>query len=117
MQIIVSQHANAMIAAPVGRIDHASADAFLGAMQTLLATHGPDSPPLLLDFSGVDYIASVGLRALMVSARQARSNGGKIGIAALQPMVREVFSIARFDLVIACFDTLESAAKELSACE
>jgi anti-anti-sigma factor len=68
----------------------------------------------VLDFSGVDYIASVGLRALMVAARQAKAGGG-IGIAALQPMVREVFSIARFDLVIPCFDSLESAARELCA--
>ena len=117
MQLSVSQHASATIVAPVGRIDHASADAFLAQVQALLATHGPDSPPLLLDFSAVDYIASVGLRALMVSSRQAKSSGGKIAIVALQPLVQEVFNIARFNLVIACFDTLESATKELSACE
>lgn len=117
MQLTVSQHADKTVIAPVGRIDQASADGFLNAMQELLAARRPDSPPVLLDFSGVDYIASVGLRALMVSARQAKSNGGKIGIAALQPMVQEVFTIARFDLVIACFDTLETAARELSACK
>jgi hypothetical protein len=32
-------------------------------------------------------------------------------------MVQEVFTIARFDLVIACFDTVESATRELSACK
>jgi len=115
MQLNVTQHGNSTVAAPIGRIDHASADAFLDSIKTLLINHGPGSPPLLLDFSGVDYIASVGLRALMVSARQAKSNGGKIGIAALQPVVQEVFTISRFNLVIPCFDTLETAAKELSA--
>ncbi len=117
MQLTVSQHASTTVAAPIGRIDQASADGFLRSIQELLAARGPDSPPLVLDFSGVDYIASVGLRALMVAARQAKSGGGKIAIAALQPMVQEVFSIARFDLVIACFDSLESAARELSACK
>jgi anti-sigma B factor antagonist/stage II sporulation protein AA (anti-sigma F factor antagonist) len=116
MQLTVSQLASSTVAAPVGRIDQSSADAFLNSMQTLLASHGSASAPLVLDFSGVDYIASVGLRALMVLARQVKSSGGKIAIAALQPMVREVFSIARFDLVIACFDTPDTAARELAAC-
>ncbi len=117
MKLIISQHTQSTIAAPIGRIDHASADSFLNSIQELLATRGPDSQPLVLDFSDVEYIASVGLRALMVAARQAKSCGGKIGIAALQPMVQEVFTIARFDLVIACFDTVESATRELSACK
>lgn len=121
MQITVYQHAHAAsnitVAAPVGRIDQGSADEFLNSISPLLTALSPDAQPLVLDFSGVDYIASIGLRALMVSARQAKNNGGKIGIAALQPMVREVFSIARFDLVIACFDSLDAAARELSACK
>lgn len=115
MQLSVSRNASSTVAAAAGRIDQASADSFLKSVQELLAAHGPDSPPLVLDFSGVDYIASVGLRALMVASRQAKSSGGRIGIAALQPMVREVFSIARFDLVIACFDSIDSASRELSA--
>lgn len=121
MQITVSQYAHDAaeinVVAPLGRIDQASAEDFLNALHPLLARLGPDAPPLVLDFSGVDYIASVGLRALMVAARQAKAGGGGIGIAALQPMVREVFSIARFDLVIPCFDSLESAARELTACK
>lgn len=119
MQISVSRHAdtNIHVVTPVGRIDQASADAFLNFIRTLPDRAGPDLPALVLDFAGVDYIASVGLRALMVTARECKSSGGRIAIAALQPMVREVFSIARFDLVIACFDSVESAAKELSACK
>lgn len=119
MQITVSRYAYAAIdinvVAPLGRIDQSSAEDFLNALHPMLAQLGPDAPPLVLDFSAVDYIASVGLRALMVAARQAKASGGRIGIAALQPMVREVFSIARFDLVIPCFDNVESAARELCA--
>ena len=119
MQISVLPYAdtNIQVVAPTGRIDQASADEFLSFMQSLLNQSAPATLALVLDFSGVDYIASVGLRALMVTARQCKSLSGRIAIAALQPMVQEVFSIARFDLVIACFDSVESAARELSVCK
>lgn len=117
MQLTVSQQADATIIIPVGRVDQATAEDFLQVLQAQLAGRNAASPPLLLDFSGIDYISSVGLRALMVSARQARASGCSIGIAALQPMVQEVFNIARFDLVIACFDTIESAMQTLTSCK
>lgn len=115
MQLTVNQHADATVIVPVGRIDQATAEDFLKSLQAQLAGRNSASPPLLLDFSGIDYISSVGLRALMVSARQAKASGCVIGIAALQPMVQEVFNIARFDLVIACYDTIESAMRTLTS--
>jgi anti-anti-sigma factor len=115
VQLNVIQQDNATLLVPSGRLDQASSDPFLQAVLAELSDRTAASTPLVLDFSAVDYIASVGLRALMVAARQAKAGGGGIGIAALQPMVREVFSIARFDLVIPCFDSVESAARELCA--
>ncbi len=115
MQLTATPHPNATLLVATGRIDQASADNFLAALQPHLANCKTGLPPVILDFSGVDYISSVGLRALMVAARQSKANGGKIGIAALQPLVREVFGIARFDLVIPCFENLDAAVERLSA--
>lgn len=117
MQLTVTQHAEATVISPAGRIDQATAEDFLQALQAQLSGRDAASPPLLLDFSAIHYISSIGLRALMVSARQARLSGCAIGIAALQPMVQEVFNIARFDLVIACFDNIESAMRTLTPCK
>ncbi len=55
---------------------------------------------LVLDFAGVDYISSVGLRVLMIAAKQTRGNGARIAVAALQPVVAEIFAISRFDHVL-----------------
>jgi anti-sigma B factor antagonist len=63
--------------------------------------------------SGVDYISSVGLRALMVAAKQVKTQGGRIAVAALTPMVREVFQISRFHLVFSLFDEVDAAAQSL----
>ncbi len=59
--------------------------------------------------SAVDYISSVGLRVFMVAAKQAEAQAGRIVIAGLTPMVREVFEISRFDLLFRIFDSVEQA--------
>ena len=44
----------------------------------------------MLDLSGVDYISSVGLRVLMLAAKQAKKQGGTVVVANLQTVVREI---------------------------
>jgi anti-sigma B factor antagonist/stage II sporulation protein AA (anti-sigma F factor antagonist) len=67
----------------------------------------------VLDLGAVDYIASVGLRVLMLASRQVRAQGGTIVVAALQPLVREIFEISKFTLVFACFATVADALADL----
>jgi anti-anti-sigma factor len=68
----------------------------------------------VLDFSKVEYISSVGLRVLMLAAKQSREQGGTIVVAALQPVVREIFEISRFNLVFECFGTTRAALAKVS---
>jgi anti-sigma B factor antagonist/stage II sporulation protein AA (anti-sigma F factor antagonist) len=63
----------------------------------------------VLDLGAVDYVSSAGLRVLMLASRQARAQGGTIVIAALQPVVREIFEISKFTLVFPCFATVAEA--------
>ena len=72
--------------------------------------------PLVLDFAGVDYISSVGLRVLMIAARQMRAAQAQLSVAALQSVVAEIFSISRFDKVLAVSATLEDALAQASRC-
>ncbi|MEJ1958357.1 MAG: STAS domain-containing protein [Nitrosomonadales bacterium] len=100
---------NIVILAPQGRIDHASANAFSLALAPHLAECKSDGTALVLDFSRIEYISSIGLRALMLASRQVSSQTGSIAIAALTPMVRDVFEISRFNLVFKVFDTVDIA--------
>ena len=100
---------NILILAPQGRIDHASADAFSAALASYLTECKADGTPLVLDFSGIEYISSVGLRALMLAARQVKAQKGSIAIAALTQVVKEVFEISRFNLVYKVFDSVDAA--------
>jgi anti-sigma B factor antagonist/stage II sporulation protein AA (anti-sigma F factor antagonist) len=108
MDLVSARHGDTLVLSPRGRIDHASAEAFKAALSPHLAASGPGQP-LVLDLGAVDYIASIGLRVLMLASRQARAQGGTIAVAALQPLVREIFEISKFTLVFPCFPTVAEA--------
>ena len=57
----------------------------------------------MLDFADVEYISSAGLRVLMIAAKQMRARDAKIAVAALQPMVAEIFAISRLIVSSRCF--------------
>jgi anti-sigma B factor antagonist/stage II sporulation protein AA (anti-sigma F factor antagonist) len=72
------------------------------------------SAALVLDFTTVEYISSVGLRVLMMASKQLRGREGRIAVAALQPVVREIFEIARFQHVVEVFPSVRDALAALS---
>ena len=97
--------ADTALVAVVGRVDHQSAGQLEQALSGPIAGHGP----VVLDFSGVEYISSVGLRVLMVAARQMRVRSAAFAVAALQPVVAEIFAISRFDRVLDVHPDLATA--------
>ncbi len=108
MDLVSARHGDTLVLSPRGRIDHASAEAFKTALEPHLAASGPGGS-LILDLGAVDYIASIGLRVLMLASRQARAQGGTIVVAALQPLVREIFEISKFTLLFPCFPSVVEA--------
>jgi anti-anti-sigma factor len=114
MDLNPTRQADVLVARPAGHIDQARADDFLAALRAALALCKSESTALLVDFSAVDYISSVGLRALMLTAREAKAAGIGLALAALTPLVQEIFQISRFDLVVTVHPTLESALAALA---
>lgn len=55
------------------------------------------------------------MRALVVAAKKSKTAGGKIVVTGLQPIVREVFEISRFDALFPVFDSVEAAQTALAA--
>ena len=111
MDIGSRRYGDVVVAAPNGRIDHANADHLTTALAPLLDAGGP----LLLDFSGVDYISSVGLRVLMLAAKTLRAHRLTLGVAAPQPVVREIFEISRFNMILDVSPTVRAGLERLSA--
>lgn len=113
MTLTTREQSGILIAAASGRIDHVSSDAFATALEPLLKNCRPGNPTLLLDFSAVEYISSAGLRVLMMASRRVKAQQGVFAIAALRPLVQEVFAISRFNLIIPCYVSVDAACKVL----
>jgi anti-anti-sigma factor len=97
-----------------GRIDHTTAKAFEEALLPLLNDCTAGGKKAVLDLSGVGYMSSAGLRVLTLAAKQCRKQHGAIVLAALQPLLQEVFRISRFDTVFTIFKQVPEALAELS---
>ena len=113
MDFSSQKFADIVVAAPAGRIDHASATKLTESLAPLIGQGPAGNAGLIIDLSGVEYISSVGLRALLVAAKSLDARGGAIAVAALQPLVAEIFAISRFDKVI---DVRPSVRAALQAC-
>lgn len=114
MQLSQAQYADVLVASLSGRVDHAHADEFKAAVWQALAIDEERKDKRVLDLGGVDYISSAGLRVLMLAARRVKWHQGTLVLAGLQPLVREVFEITRFNLVFKVYDTVAAALQDLS---
>jgi len=114
MQLIEERIGDALLLKASGRIDRTTADSFKTALLPHLEQCKPGGHVIVLDFSAIDYISSVGFQVLLVAQRRAKTQYGVIALAALQPGVKAVFEIANFSKVIRCYDSVRDALAELS---
>lgn len=82
-----------IVVAPVGRIDSSTSDVLDAHLQRL-STAGFSN--VVIDFAGVEYISSAGLRVLLTLARRVRESRGGLALASLNDSVRLVFELAGF---------------------
>jgi len=98
----------------VGRIDYLVAAEFERNLMPLLGADGGSSRGLVIDLQRVDYLSSVGLRVLMLATRALKGRGARIAVAALQPVVGEIFAVSRFDRVVEIFPSVRAALAAIS---
>jgi len=66
MEISEQRQGDITILSPVGRVNNDTSSVF---QTRLLGCVGSVAAKVLIDFSGVEYISSAGLRALMMASR------------------------------------------------
>lgn len=109
MELTERMQGSTRIVAIEGRIDQSTVGQFQERLTPWLGECKAGGAPMVLDFAGVEYISSVGLRALMLAARQVKAQQGRIAIAAPKPVVAEVFQVSRFNLVLTVMPDLAAA--------
>jgi len=111
MALSKTKNGSATVLGPSGRLDHETCAAFEAELLAEIRLGGVT----ILDMSDVPYVSSVGLRAIMMGAKESKTAGGKLAVVGLQPVVKEIFEISRFHFVVPIFTTLEDALATLSA--
>lgn len=107
--------ADVVVVTPVGPIDHAQSTRLQPALAPLVDEAAKARSALVLELSRVGYISSMGLRVLMIAAKELRSHRARIAVAAMQPVVAEIFDIARFGHVVEVFPSVREALQAISA--
>ena len=69
----------------------------------------------VVDLSEVSFLASIGIRTLVVNARAQSLRGGVMALANPQPMVAEVLKMAGIDTIIPVYPDVDSAFSALVA--
>ena len=114
MDIKNNTYGDVLVLSPEGRIDHANSEDFRNSLGPFVDRCKKDGDRVVLDLAGVDYISSAGLRCFMLAEKQAKAQGGTVVVAAMQPVVKEIFEISRFTLVFETFGTVRDAIAGLS---
>jgi anti-anti-sigma factor len=108
MRLGQRRYAEILVLSPTGRLDHDSCDAFTAELEAVLGAISPGSR-IVLDLSALDYVSSAGLRLLMLAGKRASAQGGKILIAAMRPLVAEIFQISRFTMLFEIYPGVREA--------
>ncbi len=66
---------------------------------------------VVLDFGGLDYISSAGLRVLLATGKKLKRKGGELRICALNDMAHEVFAISGFDTLFQIHPSVDEALR------
>jgi anti-sigma B factor antagonist len=114
MDLAKRAYANILVLSPKGRLDHDNCDAFQAGVRPHVDALAPDSGGIVFDLSNLEYVSSAGLRCFMLAARQARARQARIVIAAMRPVVSEIFQISRFNLVFDVYPSVRDALATIS---
>ena len=64
---------------------------------------------VLVDLTGVDFLASIGIRLLVLNAKSVANRGGKMFIIGPSPDVRHVLEVSGIPPIIPMYDDLNTA--------
>jgi len=66
---------------------------------------------LLLDFTGVDYLSSAGMRMLLSTTKKLKALSGKLIVCSITPNVMDVLKMSGFDHVLELAKTEEDGLR------
>ena len=105
LQIELEEADGYTVCRPVGELDAYTVGQFREALAELASR-----PKLLIDMSGVPFVDSAGLGALIGGIRRSRESGGDVAVCCNRPTLVRLLHTTGFDRIVTVTETLEEAA-------
>lgn len=96
MEIALHEDGERLVVAPTGELDLSN----VAALEAAWRSAAVKSQAVVIDLSGLTFMDSTGLRALLEADAAARSNGFTLALREGRPEVQRIFEITE---VLACF--------------
>ena len=100
------------ICRPVGELDAFTVSQFRQALAEMAS-----SKRLLIDMSGIPFVDSAGLGALIGGIRRTRELGGDVAVACNRPTLIRLLRTTGFDRIVTVVETIEEAVAALDKAE
>ncbi|MBP6016611.1 MAG: STAS domain-containing protein [Candidatus Promineofilum sp.] len=111
MNVELEQMDGVTVATLFGELDSRTAPL---VQEKLLTLPEPDGKALL-DMSGVGYISSAGLRALLMLYRQMTAHDGRVALVGLTENIKDVMMVTGFLEFFDDYDTLQEGLAALQS--
>ena len=110
MEIKTERENGILVANVDGRVDSANAGEFEDGLSAAISE---EDTGVILDFLGLSYISSLGLRVILRVAKSLRSRDAEFALCSLSGPIAEVFNISGFDKIISIYGSQAEALTAL----
>ena len=110
MEVGTTSYKRCSVVTVSGRVDSNTAPAFDEALINVIEGGQHN---VVLELSGVEFMSSAGLRAMVSALKACNRGGGNLAVAAPSKRVVEVMDLAGLTLLFTIFDDLTAAVGSL----
>src|SRR5215210_1325202 len=109
LEIQVEKTEDHVVCRPVGELDAYTVTQFREALASFVGVKR-----LVIDLSGVPFMDSAGLGALIGGIRRARESDGDVAVACSRPTLTRLLHTTGFDRIVSVTETVDEAATALA---
>lgn len=109
MEILSRKEGRATVVTVTGKMDAVTAPDYEKGLNELIAA---GETCFIVDFEGLSYISSAGLRGILTTAKTLKNKGGQVLFSNVKGTVKEVFDMSGFGSIFRMHATTEAALAE-----
>lgn len=110
MEIQSRKNGRAMVVRVAGKMDAVTAPEYEKNINSLISE---GETCFVVDFEGLTYISSAGLRGILTTAKTLKGKGGQVLFANVTGTVKEVFDMSGFGSIFRMCPSIDAALAEI----